>query len=287
MKIDTPLQRTSVVHQHPCFDEEASRLYGRIHLPVAPTCNIRCNYCDRRYDCVNESRPGVTSRVISPAEAVNRVEEIIEELPVIKVAGIAGPGDPLCNEQTFETFRLLENEFPSLHKCLSTNGLLLPEKVASLKELGVDAVTVTLNAVDPSVGARIYSFVYYRGQKLEGVEGAGVLLNNQLAGIEMAVEAGMAVKVNTVMIPGLNDDHIIDVARTIKELGVYVQNITPLVPLSGFARLSCPLSGDMKRLRADCAAIIKQIRHCQQCRADAVGLLHKDIAMHLYARPRC
>lgn len=287
MKLDNQLITTSVVHQHPCFDEEASRLFGRIHLPVAPACNIRCNYCDRRYDCVNESRPGVTSRVISPAEAVNRVEEIIEEFPVIKVAGIAGPGDPLCNEQTFETFRLLRDEFPALHKCLSTNGLLLPEKVASLKELGVDAITVTLNAVDPSVGARIYSFVYYQGEKLEGAEGAELLLSNQLTGIEMAVEAGMAVKVNTVMIPGVNDDHIIDVAATIKELGVYVQNITPLMPLSRFARLSCPLSSDMKRLRADCARIIRQIRHCQQCRADAVGLLHKDMSPELYARPRC
>lgn len=287
MKLDNQLITTRVVDQHPCFDEEASRLYGRIHLPVAPRCNIQCNYCDRRYDCVNESRPGVTSRVISPEEAVSRVEEIIEGLPAIKVAGIAGPGDPLCNEETFETFRLLRDEFPSLHKCLSTNGLLLPEKVTSLKELGVDAVTVTLNTVDPSVGARIYSFVYYQGRTLEGVEGAEALLSNQLTGIEMAVREGMAVKVNTVMIPGVNHDHIIDVAATIKELGVYVQNITPLMPLSRFARLSCPLSSDMKRLRADCAGIIKQIRHCQQCRADAVGLLHEDTSPQLYAQSSC
>ncbi|MFQ7453900.1 MAG: hypothetical protein ACLRNQ_23780 [Flavonifractor plautii] len=52
--------------EHPCFSAQAHFRYGRIHLPVAPRCNIRCGYCDRRYDCANESRPGVTSEVISP-----------------------------------------------------------------------------------------------------------------------------------------------------------------------------------------------------------------------------
>lgn len=51
---------------HPCFQESCHGKYGRIHLPVAPACNIQCAYCDRRYDCANESRPGVTSEVISP-----------------------------------------------------------------------------------------------------------------------------------------------------------------------------------------------------------------------------
>ncbi|MEQ2789490.1 nitrogen fixation protein NifB, partial [Flavonifractor plautii] len=49
--------------EHPCLSVQAHFRYGRIHLPVAPRCNIRCGYCDRRYDCANESRPGVTSEV--------------------------------------------------------------------------------------------------------------------------------------------------------------------------------------------------------------------------------
>ena len=281
MKIDSPTLITDIIDQHPCLTERASRRFGRIHLPVAPQCNIQCNYCDRKYDCIDENRPGVTSKVISPREAVSRVEEVTERLPNITVVGIAGPGDPLCNEETFETFRLLRDRFPHLHKCLSTNGLLLPEKVDQLKQLGVDAVTVTLNAVDPSVGASIYRFVYYQGKSLQGIEAAEVLLDSQLTGIEMVVKEGIVVKVNTVMIPTINDEHIIEVARKIQRLGVYTQNIIPLMPLCRFAYLRTPSSTDRKRLQDECAKIIRQVTHCRQCRADAVGLLHKDMSAQL------
>ncbi len=46
------------IQQHPCYSKEAHQ-YARMHLPVAPACNIQCNYCNRKYDCSNESRPGV------------------------------------------------------------------------------------------------------------------------------------------------------------------------------------------------------------------------------------
>ena len=269
---------TSVVDEHPCFSEGASYRYGRIHLPVAPKCNIQCNYCDRKYDCVNESRPGVTSRVISPEEATSRVEEVTGEYPNIRVAGIAGPGDPLFNETTFETLRLINDRFPDMHKCISTNGLLLVDKVTLLKESGVDTLTVTLNAVEPVIGAKIYSFVYYQGERLKGIEAAMVLLNNQLAGIKIAIEAGITVKVNTVLIPNINDNHIIEVARKIKELGVYMHNIMPLIPLAGFADGSPPSPDEITKLRDECGWIVRQMTHCRQCRADAIGLLHEDVS---------
>ena len=55
---------------HPCFSEEAHHRFGRAHLPVAPACNLQCRYCVRKFDCANESRPGVTSRVLSPEQAL-------------------------------------------------------------------------------------------------------------------------------------------------------------------------------------------------------------------------
>lgn len=281
MKLDS-LVISDIISQHPCFSDQAHDRVGRIHLPVAPKCNIQCNYCSREYDCVNESRPGVTSKVISSQEAVGRVREVIEKFPNIRIVGIAGPGDPLFNEETFETFRLVKDRFPYLHKCMSTNGLLLPEKVESVKQLGLATMTVTLNTVDPSIGAKIYSVVYYQGKKLEGVEAAEVLLNNQLAGIKMAVKEGIVVKVNTVMIPTINDNHIIEVATKIKELGVYMQNIMPLIPLFEFTHLSPPSPTERKRLQDECAKVIKQMMHCRQCRADAVGLLHKDMSTQLF-----
>jgi len=282
MTLAEKLATIDIAGEHPCFSETASRHYGRIHLPVAPKCNIQCNYCDRKYDCVNESRPGVTSKVISPQEAVSRVEGVIAERPNIRVVGIAGPGDPLFNKETFATLRLVKDRFPYQHKCISTNGLLLPEKAALLKHLGVETMTVTLNAVEPAIGAKIYSFIYHQGRKLEGIEGAEVLLHNQLLGIEMAVKEGIVVKVNTVLIPTINDSHVIEVAKKIKELGVYTQNIMPLIPLFRFAHVMPPSPVDIKRQQDECARIMKQMTHCRQCRADAVGLLHEDISAQLF-----
>ena len=59
----------SELETHPCFTAKCSD-YARIHLPVAPKCNMQCNYCLRKYSCVNESRPGVVARVMVPEDAV-------------------------------------------------------------------------------------------------------------------------------------------------------------------------------------------------------------------------
>ncbi|MCB1485180.1 MAG: nitrogenase cofactor biosynthesis protein NifB, partial [Hyphomicrobiaceae bacterium] len=45
------------IKDHPCYSEEAHHYFARMHVAVAPACNIQCNYCNRKYDCANESRP--------------------------------------------------------------------------------------------------------------------------------------------------------------------------------------------------------------------------------------
>src|SRR5512141_901884 len=108
--------------RHPCFNPGAKGPHGRIHLPVAPHCNIRCNYCNRKFDCVNESRPGVSSAILSPKQALVYTEKVLEKEPRISVVGIAGPGDPFANPlETLETMRLIRKRFPEMLLCLSTN----------------------------------------------------------------------------------------------------------------------------------------------------------------------
>jgi nitrogen fixation protein NifB len=46
------------IAKHPCYSEEAHHHYEPMHVAVAPACNIQCNYCNRKYDCTNESSPG-------------------------------------------------------------------------------------------------------------------------------------------------------------------------------------------------------------------------------------
>ncbi len=265
------------IQEHPCFSKNACHFFGRMHLAVAPKCNIQCNYCIRKFDCVNESRPGVTSKVLTPQEALERVREVLEKVHYIKVVAVAGPGEPLFNEETFETFKLIKEEFPHLMRCLSTNGLLLPDRIDDIEELGVGTVTVTLNAVDPDIGKEIYSFVNYHDKRYKGKEAAELLLKNQLEGIREAVKRKILIKVNTVYIPTVNDKHIIEVAKTVGEMGVYLQNVIPLIPQYKFAQITPPTSQEKNEMQDKCSEYTRQMKHCRQCRADAIGRLGKDI----------
>jgi nitrogen fixation protein NifB len=257
---------------HPCFDAESHCKVGRIHLPVAPACNIKCKFCSRKYDCANENRPGVTSKIISPSETLELVAQTIAAEPRIQVVGIAGPGDPLANEATFETFRLIGNRFPGLTKCLSTNGLLLGDRLDSLLDAGLDNLTVTINALYPKTGAKIYSWANYRGQTYFGEQAAGLLFNKQISGIRKAIQSGLRVKVNSVLIPGINDTEMPELAELLKDTGVGLMNIMPLIPQSEMADLPAVTADALNRIRDECTKIIPQFRHCKQCRADAVGI---------------
>ncbi|MFZ2070810.1 MAG: nitrogenase cofactor biosynthesis protein NifB [Halobacteriota archaeon] len=271
------------IQEHPCFSENACHFFGRMHLPVAPRCNIQCNYCVRKFDCVNESRPGVTSKVLTPEEALERVREVLAKVHYIKVIAVAGPGEPLYNEATFETFRLVKDEFPRLMRCLSTNGLLLPERIDDLEELGIGTVTVTLNAVDPAIGKDIYSFVTYHGKTYKGEEGAAILLKNQLEGIQEAVKRKILIKVNTVLVPTVNDKHIVEIAKEIRTLGVYMHNIIPLIPQYKFAHIKPPTPQEKKAIQEKCREYVKEMTHCRHCRADAIGKLGKDIQAEMFS----
>jgi nitrogen fixation protein NifB len=264
---------------HPCFGGDHSKA-GRIHLPVAPGCNIKCGFCERKFDCANESRPGVTSRILTPSEALDRVNLVLRHPAVgarLKVVGIAGPGDPLANPRTFETFRLVRAAHPGMTLCLSTNGLLLPETLPELLELGLHSLTVTINALTPETGAKVYEWVAFAGQKLEGEAGAALLLERQFAGLRAAAAAGLLVKVNHVYIPGVNDHETLELAVRVRELGAAMMNIIPVIPIGRFAGVKPPTEAVMEMVRNQAELILSQARHCKQCRADAVGLIGKDL----------
>jgi nitrogenase cofactor biosynthesis protein NifB len=276
---------TKKTASHPCFGEHACK-NARIHLPVASECNIQCNYCLRNYDCMNESRPGVASKILSPDEALQRYKNLKESMPNLTVAGIAGPGDALANfENTSETLRLIRGYDRDVTFCIATNGLLLPQYVSRLQELGVSHVTVTVNAVDPAIGAKIYHHVNYMGKTYSGEQGAAILLANQLAGIKMLCVVGMTCKVNCVVLKGVNDDHVFEVTKTAAQLGAFMTNIMPHIPVKGsvFEGLERVTNKEIEAIREKCGAHIKQMTNCHQCRSDAVGTLDEDISIEFEA----
>jgi MoaA/NifB/PqqE/SkfB family radical SAM enzyme len=112
-----------------------------------------------------------------------------------------------------------------------------------------------------------------------GEAAAAVLLSNQIEGIRRLIALGVVVKVNTVLISGVNDHHVEEVSRFMAELGVSFHNIMQMVPVQGsvFGDLPQVSRHVLDEVRAQCAQHLPQMRHCQQCRADAVGKLSEDL----------
>ncbi|RXJ81539.1 nitrogenase cofactor biosynthesis protein NifB [Arcobacter sp. F2176] len=273
------------INNHPCYSEGAHQHYARIHVAVAPACNIQCNYCNRKFDCSNESRPGVTSAKLSPEDAVKKVLYVGGDIQQLSVVGIAGPGDALANpKKTFDTFRMLHEKAPDQKLCLSTNGLRLPDYIDEMVKYNVDHVTVTINSVDPTgeIGAKIYPWVHWNHEKVFGAEGAKILLEQQLKGIKMLTERGILVKANSVLIPGVNDKELVNVAKKLKELNVFLHNIMPLLSKEeygtyyGLNGQASATDQEVMAAQEACGMDMKLMSHCRQCRADAVGLIGED-----------
>ncbi len=271
------------VKNHPCYSEEAHHHYARMHVAVAPACNIQCNYCNRKYDCANESRPGVVSEKLTPEQAAKKVLAVASTIPQMTVLGIAGPGDPLANPaKTFKTFELIAQTAPDIKLCLSTNGLALPDHVDMIAKYNVDHVTITINMTDPDVGAEIYPWIFWKNRRVTGREAAQILTDRQLQGLEMLTARGILCKVNSVMIPGVNDQHLAEVNRAVKSRGAFLHNIMPLISapehgtVFGLNGQRGPSAQELKALQDSCEGDMNMMRQCRQCRADAVGLLGED-----------
>lgn len=273
--------KLELAHSHPCYHEKAHFRIGRIHLPVAGRCNIGCNFCDKKVSSFyHTSRPGLAYQLMKPDDVVDAVGKAISEHPNMEVVGIAGPGEPLYNQETFESLKLISRQFPNLKLCICTNGLLLPEKAKILRELNVTSLTITINAIDPNIASKISSYSIIDGKKIMGIKGARELVNRQLEGLSTASELGFLIKVNTVLIPDINMSHIREIAYEVQMRGAHILNIMPLIPLGNFANQRAPTCDELIQTRELAEGIIPIFRACKQCRADACGIPGKEQNFH-------
>ena len=264
------------LENHPCFSSDARHRFGRIHLPVAPRCNMQCNYCNRDFECVNESRPGVSVTVLKPAQAADYLDMVMEKIGDIAVVGIAGPGDPFANApETLETLDLVRTRHPDILLCLATNGLEISGHVDALARLRISHVTVTVNAVDTEVGRWIYGWARYGTRILRGKDAADLILEKQLEAVAKLKEKGITVKINTVVIPGINDRHAGQVAERFSGLKADIMNCIPLYHVAGtpFEGIAPPTREEMEAIREEVKAYLPQMGHCARCRADAAGMI--------------
>jgi nitrogen fixation protein NifB len=232
--------------EHTSLDSAARSGFGRLNIAIASPSNVGCRYCDLNYK----------SEVTRAKKALSHIRLAVKTAPNLQTIEISGSGDPLASEVTYEVLKRIQSEFPHLTRCVATNGLLVPQKLALLEDLGVSKVKVTVNAVDSRVGSKIYTFVRLGERTVRGVEAFEVLSLNQLEGIRNAADAGMMVEVNSTCIPEVNSDHLVEVARIVRSLGAYIINVEPLSPAGRFTALAEPTPKELRRICLDCENVL-------------------------------
>ncbi|MHA2046224.1 MAG: radical SAM protein [Candidatus Thorarchaeota archaeon] len=265
---------------HPCFSDNRLNLWHRIHLPVAPKCNVKCIFCSHNFgSSCHTSKPGFSSQVMSPKTGAERALSEIKNDPRIRIVAVSGPGEPLANSQTFETLELIREELGDIHFCLSTNGTLLTKYVNWLVRMDFKTLTVSMSTVNPATAARLYEWAIVDGKILTGETMGSIIVEEQLRGIAKTAEAGITIKVNSILIPTFNQDDIVPLAKAINRAGASIQNIIPLVPSAKLTNFHPPSSTHLKRVRSQAAKYIVQFRHCKQCRSDVMGLPGCDVIL--------
>jgi GTP 3',8-cyclase len=188
--------------------------YGRIakklRVSVTDRCNMRCGYCMPK----NNTKWFDDSEVLTFDEII-RLSSILASFGVEKIR-LTG-GEPLVRPS-------IENLTKSIKKIrhiksvgLTTNGLLLSDKIDALKSSGLDSVNISLD-----------SFKGDRFRMMTGING----LNKVISSIQKARDAGFNVKINTVVVRGWNDDEVVEFANFARRTGITVRFIE-FMPLDG------------------------------------------------------
>ncbi len=182
---------------------------GDLRVSVTDRCNFRCPYCmplqvyGERYKFLPKSE-------ILTFEEIARVVRLFVDLGVNKVR-LTG-GEPLVRQGLEKLIAMLSG-IPGVDDLtLTTNGYLLAKQAASLKEAGLQRITVSLDSLDDEV--------------FKQMNGLGLSVAPVLEGIEEAARVGLdPIKINAVVQRRVNDHTILDLARRFKGTGHVVRFI--------------------------------------------------------------
>ena len=180
-----------------------NRTIDYIRVSVTSRCNFRCLYC----------MPN-TPFEWEPKENILSYEEMFEFLRLaidegVKKIRITG-GEPLLRKDLDKFIKMLHDYKPSLDLALTTNGYYLKEQAKSLKQAGLKRVNISLDSLKPEIAKKI-------AQK--------DVLNRVIEGIDEAIKVGFKVKLNTVVMRGINDGEIVDLLEWSKNRGVIIRFI--------------------------------------------------------------
>lgn len=181
------------------FDRKVTYL----RVSVTERCNFRCRYCmsEKPFSWV-------------PKENLLSYEELFAFIKIsidngIRKIRLTG-GEPTTRENLDELVAMIHTYAPSVDIGLTTNGFLLPAQAAKLKKAGLRRVNISLDSLNQDT-------LNYIVQK--------DVLEQVLTGINAAVAAGLSIKLNSVILRGINDHEIVSLFEYAKGIGAQIRYI--------------------------------------------------------------
>ncbi|MEN8173799.1 MAG: GTP 3',8-cyclase MoaA [Chloroflexota bacterium] len=179
-----------------------------LRISVTDRCNFRCTYCmpkaifGRDYEFLSRDE-------LLTFEEINRIANIFVSLGVRKIR-LTG-GEPLLRSDIESLISMLSKN-PDLDIAMTTNGAILAQKAQMLKDAGLNRITVSLDSIDD--------------QTFKAINDVAFPVERVLGGIEAAKAAGLSpVKVNMVVKRGINEEHVLVMARHFRGTGHIVRFI--------------------------------------------------------------
>ena len=186
------------------------RIARKLRISVTDRCNMRCIYCMP----YNNTKWLEQTDVLSYKEIV-RLTTIFVNLGVEKIR-VTG-GEPTVRDKIESLISALSKISRVKSISMTTNGLLLSEKVKQLKQAGLEGVNISLD-----------TFRADRFKAMTGIDGVNKVLNS----IKAADNEGLKIKINTVIMREWNDDEVVNFARFARETG-YTVRFIEFMPLDG------------------------------------------------------
>ena len=173
-----------------------------LRVSVTDRCNFRCPYCMPR-ELFGADHAFLPRAELLTFEEIERLVGVFARLGVTKVR-LTG-GEPLLRRDLPDLVRRVAGVDGVADVAMTTNGSLLAPVAAELRDAGLDRVTVSLDSLDPAV--------------FRALADTNVPLEQVLAGIDAAADAGLPVKLNAVLRRGVNDEGVLDLVEYARERG--------------------------------------------------------------------
>lgn len=190
------------------MNDTLARPLRDLRISVTDRCNFRCRYC-MPIEVFGPGYQFLDRQEVLTFEEIVRVSQAAVSLGAQKIR-LTG-GEPLLRKGVANLVELLANIEGVEDLALTTNGVLLGQHAEGLKSAGLHRVTVSLDALDEEVFARM--------------NGVGAKVERVLAGVSAAQAHDLPVKVNAVIQRGVNEQEILPLIRWGRDSGVTVRFI--------------------------------------------------------------